>query len=696
MPTEPAELCDQDNLLPCDLVMKGGITSGIVYPPAILVLKEKYYFNSIGGTSAGAIAAAAAAAAEYNREGGGFDLLKAVSDSLGRSNGLLNLFRASAATQPLLDALLALLPAGHSSTATAGQADNSAGTNEKNSKPGILQYSLQVINKLAPVWRKYSRRSGGYIGMAVGAAGGVAVATTLSSIVFTVDSLAGESNPWVLWRPLLILGLAFGVLGAWLGQRAGAIVAALLDLIRVATQVLPRDNFYGICIGHDEDENKGALTDWLNANIDKIAGLQDDQGPLTFSQLARKQAKDSLASQNNGKEPEKQTPITLRMITSNLSHGEPYVLPSGLAGFLFNEDEMSQFFPKRIVAHLMAKSIKSMKMGDVIIRKLPDKFHFLPQADDLPVVFAARLSMSFPILISAVPLYTIRSSALQALADGTQIHLQEGDLQKNWFSDGGICSNFPIHFYDRWLPRHPTFGINLGSAPAETFQNTPDLAVAGNKPLNMASFSALDQDINRSQVDVPTDVYLPRADALLDPVWSDLESPFDFLQAIFSTAQNYRDAMQEELPSYRERVVQILLKQDEGGLNLNMPPGAIEAITAKGELAGELLRDDFNFAQHWWVRFRVLMAQLEQNFAEMQIVLDDPAFEQCVQQHLPLLPGFPYPRSDLWIKDARSRVKELQLVLALWQKASQRPNGSHLFEEDAPTPKTVLRVTPEV
>jgi hypothetical protein len=277
------------------------------------------------------------------------------------------------------------------------------------------------------------------------------------------------------------------------------------------------------------------------------------------------------------------------------------------------------------------------------------------------------------------------------------MHLDKSDLQKNWFSDGGICSNFPIHFYDRWLPRHPTFGINLGSAPAETFQNGSGQAAAGNKPLNMATFSALDQrDISRSQVDVPTDVYLPRADALLDPVWSDLESPFDFLQAIFSTAQSYRDAMQEELPSYRERIVQILLNKDEGGLNLNMPPGAIEAITEKGELAGEILRDDFNFVQHWWVRFRVLMAQLEHNFAEMQTGLDNPVFEQCVKQQLPLVPGFPYPRSDLWIKDARLRVNELQLMLALWQKTNQRPSESHLFEEDAPTPKTALRVTPEV
>src|SRR5262245_41233825 len=51
--------------LECDLVMRGGITSGIVYPRAIAKLAEIYNFRSIGGTSAGAIAATATAAAGY-------------------------------------------------------------------------------------------------------------------------------------------------------------------------------------------------------------------------------------------------------------------------------------------------------------------------------------------------------------------------------------------------------------------------------------------------------------------------------------------------------------------------------------------------------------------------------------------------------------------------------------------------------
>jgi hypothetical protein len=39
----------------CDLVMKGGITSGVVYPRLISALSGVYRFKNIGGTSAGAI-----------------------------------------------------------------------------------------------------------------------------------------------------------------------------------------------------------------------------------------------------------------------------------------------------------------------------------------------------------------------------------------------------------------------------------------------------------------------------------------------------------------------------------------------------------------------------------------------------------------------------------------------------------------
>src|SRR5258705_11773264 len=51
----------------CDIVLKGGITSGVVYPLALVSLAEKYRFSNIGGTSAGAMAAVAASPAEDGR-----------------------------------------------------------------------------------------------------------------------------------------------------------------------------------------------------------------------------------------------------------------------------------------------------------------------------------------------------------------------------------------------------------------------------------------------------------------------------------------------------------------------------------------------------------------------------------------------------------------------------------------------------
>jgi hypothetical protein len=69
----------------CDIVMKGGITSGVVYPLAIAILAEDFIFKNVGGTSAGAIAAAAAAAAECGRREGrtGFPRLAKLPEELG-------------------------------------------------------------------------------------------------------------------------------------------------------------------------------------------------------------------------------------------------------------------------------------------------------------------------------------------------------------------------------------------------------------------------------------------------------------------------------------------------------------------------------------------------------------------------------------------------------------------------------------
>src|SRR5947209_179776 len=96
---------DPRELPPCDLVMKGGVTSGVVYPGAVLELSRRYRFERLGGTSAGAVAAAMAAAAEYARQRSGTLALSGVQDVVGdlRKPGFfVSLFAPTEEARPLL------------------------------------------------------------------------------------------------------------------------------------------------------------------------------------------------------------------------------------------------------------------------------------------------------------------------------------------------------------------------------------------------------------------------------------------------------------------------------------------------------------------------------------------------------------------------------------------------------------------
>lgn len=100
----------------CDVVMKGGITSGIVYPEAIHELSRRYRFRSVGGTSAGAIAAAGTASAEVGRRRGdatAFNRFATLPMQLsepvrpGGSSRLFSLFQPQAATAPIYHSFVA-------------------------------------------------------------------------------------------------------------------------------------------------------------------------------------------------------------------------------------------------------------------------------------------------------------------------------------------------------------------------------------------------------------------------------------------------------------------------------------------------------------------------------------------------------------------------------------------------------------
>lgn len=686
MATDSLQQRDQDGLKMCDLVMKGGITSGIVYPPAVLALKENYHFGSIGGTSAGAIAAAGTAAAEYNREHGGFDQLEAMRNWLGEGNHLRNLFQASPETQPLLDILFAVLGDGKATTTATNNSRKIAdqGDNSKPARfplflrvlrwvrPTLPQPVLQVVGRLLPTWASSYQpfQDGGRIGGKWGVGIGLILSAVLSLILPGIVSLFGTSilvRVGILLIAFVFFGALLGLILGWIGMWVGRLVSVVRDLFDLLTKRVPK-NYYGVCRGHSATPDGTNLTDWLSDLIDRTAGLEAHTIPLTFGQLREKQ-------------------IELKMVTSNLSHAHPYVLPEGLQNFLFKESDMRELFPDYVVQH-MIKSRPDPDKTIVLQEKLPEGYYFLPGEQDLPVVFGARLSLSFPLLLSAVPLYTISTSAFNDWQNGKISSFEPAHLQQNWFSDGGICSNFPIQFFDAWLPTWPTFGISL--APMSI--GTSALQVHRE---HQGSAAAEARDVGES-------VYLPRAEDRQEPEWQGLEHLEAFLFAIFTTAQNYRDSMQANLPSYRERVVQVHLDANEGGLNLTMPPETISSLVAKGQKAGETFCDPnkFNFDHHWWVRFLVLMAQLEQNIEAMQGVLDSPGFEVRLEQQLsssqdPQL-RYPYWHDKEWCNEAKERVKELRDLITYWREASTHRIPPMLFRDRAPMPNPILRVTPEV
>jgi predicted acylesterase/phospholipase RssA len=685
---------------PCDLVMKGGITSGIVYPPAVLALKEHYTFRNIGGTSAGAIAAVGTAAAEYNRDGGGFERLDAVKEWLSKDTNLLHLFQASPETQPLLDILLAGLDTGANGATTT---DGSQAVEEKPFPlflrfialllPGIQPKILPVANRLIHTWTGSYKalKAGGQQGMKWGIVSGLIVAAILAlfvlCIVFAITPAEGTHNLWIPLVAFVFFAIAFSTANAWLGMWIGRVVSVFLDFDDLISKRLPA-NGYGICTGHTstaEAEQPGVLqlpnlTDWLSDIIDKMAGLAPQTVPLTFGQLQGKQ-------------------IGLKMLTSNLSHGLPYVLPHGLENFIFNASEMERFFPRYIVnylcKHAPRKATQKRASGTSYVvppELLPEGYYFLPDAEKIPVVVGARLSLSYPILLSALPLYTVSMAAAQAHGQNpNQERLGEQDLQKNWFSDGGICSNFPIQFFDAWLPNRPTFGINLTSV-----RNTADTSALEAIPEEKS------HAIDMSAEEQNEKVYLPRAEEYQGVEWQHMDKLQTFLWAIFGTAQNYRDTTQTNLPSYRERVVQIRLDATEGGLNLAMPESAIKSIIAKGEEAGKILSPtSFSFDHHWWVRFLVLTAQLEENAEELQHVLKQKEFKERLEKQWRSNDGsgeiYPYYRSKEWCEQAEQRIADIQRWVKDWQVAGMQSKGAaDFFRHDAPLANPVLRVTPEV
>jgi hypothetical protein len=262
--------------------------------------------------------------------------------------------------------------------------------------------------------------------------------------------------------------------------------------------------------------------------------------------------------------------VDLEMVTTCLTLGRPFTLPFETEIFYFRPDELRDFFPGYVVDwmrdHARAADPDDNEQIERHAFLAAKGFLPLPNPADFPVVVATRMSLSFPILLSAVRLWTIDRTR-KAYTE----HPTTPVIEPAWFSDGGLSSNFPIGMFDSPLPLWPTLGITLEEFPPDANQADPnDGAVISedNFPNTGSSWTRFSPNTRPSNLG-------------------------GFIGAIINAMQNWQDTMQSEAPGYRDRIAHVRLSSSEGGLNLTMPVDVIARLIARGERAGALLVDHF-------------------------------------------------------------------------------------------------------
>jgi hypothetical protein len=648
--------------LQCDLVMRGGITSGIVYPRAIATLADTYDFRAIGGTSAGAIAAAGTAAAAYGaRKGKNHfkDRFKGLPEELSdddhgtKPTRLERLFQPQRGTSRLFYVLMSGL--------------------------GRDNKVLKIAKILGALCWNYWPLT--LLGAAIGFG---------PLIFFALDSGADVVPFWTLLVLGSIPALAFMVVMAALG--------AVWDVI----WQLP-GNGYGMCSGtkglaaKDDDDNP-PLTDWLHRFFQEVANRPLD-APVTFGQLW-----------DNGGDPKKERDIELVLMTTNITRGVSQRLPflEGSWGQLFfKKKEFDELFPPSVVAW-MCNSTNAGKVRYSNRVEVPEGFYALPAPADLPILLGARMSLSFPFLLSAVPLWSANVTKKNKAGKFT--------LERCWFSDGGLTSNFPIHFFDAPLPSRPTFGINL----------VPDSVAIGDEAAageDMGVVSGLTPGGKYIKETAPgwDKIYMPSTNSSgigSAARFNQFTGVAGFFSALFDTARNWADTELMALPGYRDRIVHVALAEDEGGLNLNMPKKIIDRIGERGQRAGALLAARFalhpepdpqsgkpiwlTWDNHRWVRFRSFMAAFEDTLRRFRNGWErsgqaspPPSYEALLNRK----PGSAPKSYQMGTAAQRDYViKTTQKLLDCIEKVAADDHtfdrGDSSKEGRSPRPKPVLRITP--
>ncbi|MDP4301073.1 patatin-like phospholipase domain-containing protein [Leptothrix discophora] len=580
----------------CDLVLTGGVTSGVLYPAAVCHLALHYRFHALGGTSVGALAVAITAAAEYQRRLGsdaGFDVLAQVPEKLaapiampqGRVKDVCDGIEAQPTT------LLSLF-----------QPDTRAGAR-------LLRLFL-AANPTGVVKLGWGVRLRGLLRE---------LPTTYPLVAGTTGLalLAAFGLSWAGWRtsgwPVGLLATFLPVLGALALGLVVLLLAIGRDLRRGAL-----DNHLGLCTGRGQKDSGKGLIDWLHDSIQWASGRQSHETPLTFRDLWDA-PETGLPPPADPTGPRRRS-IDLRMVSTCLSHGRPVELPLAdsdeNATLFFALEEWQPYFPDPVIALLRSTCPVYEDIADRYGAPTRDGLPPGPRLtllqmprERMPLLVAARMSLSFPGIFSTVPAWSL--------------DLEERCWRRLRYSDGGICANFPIHLFDAAVPRWPTFGILL-SEPDSGLQPPPH-ATEFRSPLTG----------ERGHV------WLPRAHhegaASLNqqlPEGGVLSAVIGYALQSLNTARRWQDYTLSRMPGVRERVARVTLAQGEGELDLRMRGADIERLgQTYGRCAADLLLDAYlsradaqpspAWSEHRWVRWNLLAEGLRARLAGLTQAAED-------------------------------------------------------------------------
>jgi predicted acylesterase/phospholipase RssA len=631
----------------CDLVLDGGVINGLVYPGLLVSLARHFRFRSIGGTSVGAIAACLAAACEYNRRFGsdnGFnqglakmpnELAEWVDDGK-EITRIQSLFQPDKSVSRAFDWFLDIVgsrvnPANERIEKERKTSTKAAGADLPEQ---IYQPKSFALDACVKAIQHFGPSTWGWIAWLL-------ISGALSALVHYCIF----KDHFVYDRGLQLL-FAIGVyfLGGFVIHPSVIFWRQLNALIRLPGM--------GMCTGLRSDGSPSqALSEWLYEGVQKSAGLPLNK-PLTFGQLWS-----APCGPHDAEGCEEPKSIDLRMMTTCLSHGRIYELPitTDDSPLFFRLSEWKPYFPEEVICHLrrvsktvdvhqqrvlnqrfdnakrewnantsllpadrqaliaqldqsilvLCKNFKTLEdpsnqTGDPDIRELP--------REELPIVVAARLSMSVPILFQNLPLLGFNFDCAP----------EETKLVRLWFSDGGIGSNFPIHLFDRPIPRWPTFGLKIMDEPPRRNSN-------GSARRSFIPYFHRDgiQDNLLYPRDTGALTMVPTASAPPIPAsWSTL---VQLLFSIYTSAKDGHDQSFLRMPDVRNRVLRVYMNNRAGNMiNLKIAPEQIVSLAVDvgvrgGENAalaylGQIKDARFDWVNSWqdhrWVRMNMLLTGL--------------------------------------------------------------------------------------